>query len=206
MNRSLIARRGFTLLEVLVAVALTATVLVISYGVLMDALDTHESAQRAAQAANRQTACFDLLAVDLGGAVLAPPGNDQIDNATWLVEVRSGDFKALEFPTARSLMSFSDPAELGLVRVRYELSGDAAGSEGRTLVRTVFSEGSIQPSRTVCGGIEKIEVQVLTGGVWRPLASAAMWQSGPAALRLVVRWAGRAQPASRTFLLGGPAA
>ena len=53
MNRSPIARQGFTLLEVLVAVALTATVLVISYSVLMNALDTHESAQRAAQKARQ---------------------------------------------------------------------------------------------------------------------------------------------------------
>lgn len=197
--------QAFTLLEVLVAVTLTGLVLALTYGVLASTLDTQEVARQAVRTADRQTAFLDVLAVDLEGAVLATPANRQPTDSSWLVEMDSGGLRAFEFPTQRGLFSFSEPAELGPIRVRYELSGTGTDPGSRNLVRIVYAEGRILSPRLVVGGLRSLEIRTPAGKQWRAVRSATLLKQAPPALRVVATWATSPhQTAARTFVLGGP--
>jgi type II secretory pathway component PulJ len=201
---------ALTLIEMLVAMLLTSTVLLLSRAVLVSTLDVHAASRRAARGDQARSAWFDLLAVDLAGAVLREPANERPADTSWLVETDPmGDgIRALEFPTVRSLLSFSEPAEIGPIRVRYELSGAGVGdgldAVGGLVERTAYAQGRILPARTVARGVSRAELQVLQRGQWVTLRAPTILDAAPAALRLVVHWADASQPCGRrTFLIGG---
>lgn len=197
-------RQGFTLIEVLVAVLLTSLVMVLTYAVLASTLEAHASVRRAEQEGRQARALLDLVGVDLDGVMHGPSPQRMPADTSWLFEVDGQGLRAMEFPAACSLMSYSEPAELGRVRVRYEFSAVPDESSPQTVSRLAYAEGRVLPGRTVATAVGLFEAETLRGGVWTPLAAPTILDQAPAALRLVVlRPDDRRVLACRTFLVGG---
>ena len=200
----IMSRPAFTMIEILVAVLLTSMVLLISHGVLISTLDVHQTVRVAGDDAQRRNTCFDLMGVDLEGAILSTPASEIPGDCSWLVETDQGRLRALEFPTSRSLLSFTELAEMGPLRVRYEFSRSDGQEHEQALTRLAYAQGRILPARMIGVLVGRVDLEVSTRSGWSPVRSPTILQAAPPAIRLTLRDPDNSRVlARRTFVVGG---
>jgi len=121
-------RRGFTLIELMAAVFLTAIVLTLAVNVFMDLSHQADAAVRLVSGARRATLVLDRIATDLERAVLVQraPGQDPLTHP-WVFLAERGEDGAerLKFVTrGRRPRGDADGADLELVTWTLEAASD----------------------------------------------------------------------------------
>jgi type II secretion system protein J len=204
------SRSGFTLIEVLLAVAIFAIVLLAINAVFYSGVRLERTTTRALDARLPLNQAFAILRRDLLGAV--PP----LTNATMLIrDFKSGTGRSglgstasgsLEFYTTTGSLSGTEPWG-DVQKVRYELveATDRVNAKGKDLVRYVTR--NILPTTTttedevsqwLVGDLESIEFQCYSGSDWRTTWDTTAADVGlPQAVRVRVQLA-RDRGANRT--------
>lgn len=196
-------RRAFTLMEMMVSLALLAVILAISYGILDSTLSAEEAARRQMAYSQVADGVAALLETDLGNVLLPEPKQeatgpkdekskeDAVDapiltrDSTGLVEL---GFTVRRQPGARVLTERQGPAE-----VRYQLRREA---EMLRLVRRARDE------ETVATGLSRLDLERFAGGRWQSWEldpddpEAAL----PSALRVVIGFEDGPQLTRTVFL------
>ncbi len=166
------SERGFTLIEVLVALALTALVAMMAYASLSAAISASESTRSDAERLQTFDRLFQILQRDISQAVLRPVSDGYGDmqpalrggvvDGELLVLTRAG------WPNARQQLR-SD-----LQRVRYRSTGD-------TLWRDYWEHTDIAPgvqpiSTRVASGLPAIRMRFLGPGATNFGAESSEWR------------------------------
>jgi prepilin-type N-terminal cleavage/methylation domain-containing protein len=129
-------RAGFTLIELMAAVFLTAVVLTLAVNVFIDLSRQADAAVHLVSGARRATSVLDRIASDLERAVLVQraPGQDPLSHP-WLFLAERGEHGAdrLKFVTrGRRPRGDDDGADLELVAWQLEVSPDGVGELRRS--------------------------------------------------------------------------
>ena len=193
-------RRAFTLIEVLLAVAIFAIVLLAINAVFYSGVRLERAATRALDERLPLNQAFAILRRDLQGAV------QPMTNSTVLVrDFKSGAGRSglgaasaasLEFYTTTGSVSETEPWG-DVQRVRYELvdATDRADAKGRDLVRYVTrniysSTTAEETEQWLAGDLESLEFLCYSGTDWR-----TTWDSSAADAGLPLAVRVRVQPA-----------
>lgn len=190
--------RAFTLIELILAIGITAIVLVAINAVLFSALRLRESTSNAVEASLPEQQALTTLRRDLEG--MMPPNTNG---------VFSGSFKAggvssaglnqpvdIELYTTTAALRANEP--WGEVqRVTYELkpSGDPS-APGKDLIRSVTRNllATVTPmpeDQRLMGGINNIEYSCYDGTQWRNYWDTTMTDTNlPGAVRVRIQLAG----------------
>lgn len=193
-------RRAFTLIEVLLAVAIFAIVLLAINAVFYSGVRLERAATRALDERLPLNQAFAILRRDLQGAV------QPMTNSTVLVrDFKSGAGRSglgaasaasLEFYTTTGNVSETEPWG-DVERVRYELvdATDRADAKGRDLVRYVTrniysSTTAEETEQWLAGDLESLEFLCYSGTDWR-----TTWDSSAADAGLPLAVRVRVQPA-----------
>lgn len=197
-----LADSGTTLLELLAAVAILATIAGLLYGTFSRALATRTYATAAMERYARARVAIDWLEDDLAGSYVAglyPTGGKRFFSTGRADEPTLGGTPLLDVTTASArgttalvgpILDIEGPRDRGdQVRVLYHLeqaaSGrSAAGSAGLDLVRYEHRPPTDvkleEASRAVVArGIASVELRFFDGGAWRDTWDAIVASSAP---------------------------
>lgn len=159
-------RRGFTLLEMLLAVTLLAVVMAAGYAMLSTGLSARRSIDRADAAGRSLALAVELLARDLA-STLPPDG------------LLAGSFIGLDEPDGDELTLHASLAPTGtaddephgdVARVAFRLETDETGSATlvrqvvRNLLATRAVDGDVQP---ICRGVADFQLAYHDGSQWQ---------------------------------------
>jgi type II secretory pathway pseudopilin PulG len=180
-------RIAFTLVEVVVALAIASVVLVIVLGVAADTLTMQRSAAAFDDGTSASLSALDLIQRDFLCLSRAPDGKGQF------VAQKNGQGIELEFLTTFAVAPSAAPGaryEFQLRVLRYTTRAEKDGA--LTLLRSSrgWADGSSlkePPAIPVARGLSKVEAEYYDGALWRD-----RWQEQkpPAAMRVRLTRAG----------------
>lgn len=156
---------GFTLIEVLIAVAITSLVLMAIYGVFASVDGARRRLTNDSEAYHRARVIFDRIGREVRGAYLKPGSLD-----TYL-EGRGGDRRE-PYLTLTTTATTPQGDGGGLSQVRYEWLEDAENAK-ETLVLTRRESGTRQPEKNgregyrLAVGIEEVWLRFHDGTEWK---------------------------------------
>jgi len=164
---------GFTLLELVIATAITATVLMICYQILGTTLEATDRIERRTRPDKIGEGIMALLRRDLQGAV-----QYHLGDMVFLAEDRGDGESARDeihfFTTAKPI--YSDPGEqvwTGVTSVSYTLGPSQEGDDCFTLFRRESTEFGENPFETgtyfeIYGKVKYLDFQFFDGYEWVP--------------------------------------
>jgi len=192
-------RRGFTLIEMMISLALLAIVLQIGYVMLSDTLDGEESLRRRMDAEQTADGLRDLLAGDFRNVLLPEPtsAGEKEAKAVGRLEAARGPsgLTALSFWVLAEPEGYPGAGRIDPVEVRYAVETDRNTRTGR-LVRAGRQE------EVLAAGVRAFDLEAFDGRQWSPWTPPSGGQAVrlPAALRLRLRFED-GRTAERTILL-----
>ncbi len=129
--------RGFTLLEILIAVTVLATVLAVTYGSFSAVTDEVKSARDVAEVYQTARITMDRMSMDLQNAFVRSDGSASDDVYRFVCEQTSPDisFRKFSFSSTAHMAMVPDQVGLDLCRISYELRKDEK-EKTYTLYRT----------------------------------------------------------------------
>lgn len=164
--------KGFTLVEVAIAVTIITTVLFAIYGVFSSVSTAKEKLERQGEGYHRARVLFDRIGREIRGAYILPS-----NPATRLIGgINEEGMPFLEFSTTATAPVGGK--RVGLALVRYELQDDpATDDDGKVLMRTETpligaAEGTATGYR-MATDIEDMLFRYRENGTWRE-----EWQNG----------------------------
>lgn len=157
-------RRGFTLLETLVALAITALVLAALGGAVVRAASARARASRAAERTAAGRTVLLRLAAELEAA-RATEGQFMVDTTA------EAPWSAVRFVTAARVSGTSGAAS-DLHEVAYRVEPEPARPDLGALVRRAAvrpepAEAPVPPGVPLLGGLREFRVRSFDGGEWR---------------------------------------
>ncbi len=163
-------RGGFTLLEILMATAMTAVLAGSLYASLYIAFRAKESAMRSVESPRASQAAFEMLRQDIASAVVPTgllAGPFVGANATVSPD-SEGDTLSLHTVSADVETSFGE-GDIRLVEYFCQVDEDANGS---TLIRAVttnlLSTRQVEPvQEVVCRGVKEFHLRYFDGTAWQ---------------------------------------
>jgi general secretion pathway protein J len=156
---------GFTLIEVLIAVAITSLVLMAIYGVFTSVDGARRRLANDSEAYHRARVIFDRIGREVRGAYLRP------DTLETYLEGRGGDRRE-PYLTLTTTATTPQGDGGGLSQVRYEWLEDAENAK-ETLVLTRHESGTRQPEESGREGyrlatdIEEVWLRFHDGTDWK---------------------------------------
>lgn len=165
-------RRGFTLLELLIALSITAVISVSLYASLRIAFKARESAQRSVEPSRTAQLAFDFLRADIESAVIPNGTLRGPFVGTDLPSDGGGDGDYLEFYTLGNPQT--DAQRLGVAgevrRVELQVAADANG-RGQVLLRRVYGNllATVEPEpydEVICRGLVGMNLRYFDGYSW----------------------------------------
>lgn len=194
---------AFTLVEVLLALALTTVLIGLTGSIAVNSLRTRRYAQGVVRQLDREAYVLARIAEDLADLQCGLPG----DASAISVFGTPRQVLQLSVLTAVPSVGYS----LHLIRrpatVRYRLVGDRHESAGLRLVRETIDRTrvSARPVReTLSRGLESFRVEVLCDDQWtRSYPENDDETTGPLAVRVTCQWGGAEQEVTRVFLVPG---
>lgn len=193
--------RAFTLVEMLLALALTTVLITVTGRIAVQTLESQASFERLRQSSRRANLVFEQLATDVGRLLAGLPGETT---------------PLTLFGTPRQVLQLSDLAStaeesgdlhsaLRPATVRYRLSERTDAEGGWRLTREVVDRtalGAVTMRETIAEQVAEFKVEVFSSGAW--VTGFAPKESNaptPAAVRVSVRWNGETESQTRTFLV-----
>jgi general secretion pathway protein J len=169
---------GFSLIEVLVAVAVFAVVSSISVGLLAGALRSKEQGEAALERLASVQRASALLREDIGQLVLRPARDGQglVDPRVFAIDVEGTELVRTAGGAREIIVltrtGWANPGSVQprstLQRVAWVLEGDALYREARAYPD---ASGDADPRRQlIIQGLSAVRLDVLAGGVWTNLA------------------------------------
>lgn len=191
--------KSFTLIEVLLALALAALVSGLAGGILVGSAQTGLVAERKSHEIERAALLFDRLARDFEALLPTPfadePAVELFGHQHPVLQLRalatvSASPEALHTPRLPCLVRYRrDHGRGGLILIRERLDATRPGSPaGR---------------ETIATGLEDVHFELLVGSEWknRYAGQVSSARECPRAVRIVCRWAGQDRPHERAFVL-----
>lgn len=166
-------RPGFTLLELLIAISITAVISVSLYASLRTAFKARETAQRSVEPARTAELAFDFLRSDIESAVVPNGTLRGPFVGTDLPSNGGGDGDYLEFYTLGN--SQADSARLGVAgevrRVELQVAADANNGRDQVLLRRVYGNllATVEPlpyDEIICRGLVGMNLRYFDGYSW----------------------------------------
>ncbi|MEQ8405022.1 MAG: type II secretion system minor pseudopilin GspJ [Oceanicaulis sp.] len=192
---------GFTLLEVLAAIAVFAVVSAMSVGLLTTALRGKEQTEAALQRIETAQVLSALFTADMGQLVMRPARNEEgfFDPRVFAADGRGTE--AVRGGQAREVLVFTRTgwANPGAEQPRSTLQRVAWLYDGETLWREAraypdAARASTPRRRVMAEGVRDLQVEVLQGAGWASQARLSAGGEGapvpPAAVRLRYELAG----------------
>ncbi len=190
---------AFTLIEVLLALALTTVVLTVTGQIAVQSLRSRRQAAMAIDRIEREALLFGVLAEDFANIIHTPPG----DRAPLMVFGHQR--QVLQLSALSSIATLNGDLHL-IIRpatVRYRLVRH--GDEMFDLIREVID--STTPAakaarETLASNVAGFDVEVLCDGMWGrsfPLSGDSV--AAATAVRVSCRWGDKAQTTTRMFLV-----
>lgn len=184
-----IVTRGFTLLELLVAVAVFAVLAAMSYGGLSSVLETGEAARAQGERLKDLQLTLAWLERDIGQMV-DRASRDEYGDPRPALEIAGPEGGLFALTRAGRPNPLGD-ARSSLQRVSYGLQDDALVRASWTMVDR--APGSRPARATLLGAVEALELRVLDSAgewheAWPPLTAAGGEAGGlPAAVEITLR-------------------
>lgn len=190
------ARRGFTLVELLVAIAISAIVLAVINATFFGALRLRNTTQQRIDEDLELQRALDLLRRDLSGLMLPGgvlSGQFQTSPTSPLTTEAPGDRLSPDlYTTTGSVDGWNPFSEAQLVT--YYLVPDASGANAKTLVRVVTR--NLLPAQTptseeqaLLSGIAEASLTYFDGAAWNVSWDSAATSTLPIAIKVQVRLA-----------------
>lgn len=194
-------RSAFTLVEMLLALALTTVVITLSGRITVQTLETQAFLERDGQASRRTSLVFDQLASDLGRLLPGLPG----------------EFTPLTvFGTPQQVLQLSalasTPEEKGDLHdalqpatVRYRLAEKSDSDQGWSLTREVIDRtepGAVPTREAIAEQLAEFKIEVFSRGAW--VTDFAPTESNVptlTAVRVSLRWTDQSEAQTRTYLV-----
>lgn len=184
--------RGFTLIEVLVALALTALVAMLAYGALSSAISAGDSTQEEAQRLQDLDRAFQLLQRDLGQVLKRPVQNGYGEKQPAFAGAVAGD-GLLEF-TRAAWPNSRQQQRSDLQRVYYRWDGSVLWRD--YWLHTDRGPGSEPVSVALSRDLKSIRLRFLDGAAGSAAVDSGQWRDSwlaqdsadrlPAAVEVVV--------------------
>jgi general secretion pathway protein J len=159
--------RGFTLVEILVAISILAILLTSVYGIFTSVSLTRERLDADSAEYHRARVVFDRLGRELRGTYFQPSDPDLVFSG------RSVDDDALELELTTTAVSPLSQTGSGIARVRYQLVEDQEATDGGLVlmrsehpVHEQIDEGAVGMMRLV-PGIEALRLRFYANGLWQ---------------------------------------
>ncbi len=190
---------AFTLIEVLLALALTTVVLTVTGQIAVQSLKSRRQAAMAIDRIEREALLFGILAEDFANIIHTPPG----DRASLMVFGHQR--QVLQLIALSSIATLNGDLHLIIrpARVRYRLVRH--GDEKFNLIREVIdSTTPAAPTvrETLASNVADFDVQVLCDGMWeRSFPFSGDSVEAATAVRVSCRWGDKAQTTTRMFLV-----
>lgn len=194
-------RTSFTLIEVLLALSLTALLVAVTGRIAVQAVTTRQSVGNTIVRLEREAGLFERLGADFAAILYVLPSEDPS------LMVYGHPRQVLQLSALSPVPSLDE--SLHLVRrpatVRYRLVEDPHTDKELNLVReTIDLTGqSARPvSETVASQIAGFDVEVLCDDQWTDKYPPRTRRPAPArAVRITCRWSDSEKPVTRTFTL-----
>ncbi len=205
------SQRSFTLVEVLVALALTTLVVSLTGRIAVQTLTTRKAVTRIAARLERDAVVLDRLAQDLSNLL---PGLPDDKSPLLLLGDR---LPVLQLSALTTMPGHDDSLHLTRypATVRYRLTGRRGEPGGLTLVRETIDRtdrAAIPRRETIATGVKELSMEILTDGdsySKYPPASGQASASGyaparghtldPWAVRVTLRWIDSERSWTRTL-------
>lgn len=158
-------QQGFTLVEVLVAISISAILLVTIYGVFTSMSRARARLQTEGEGYHLARVIFDRIGREIRGSYVAGQAPE--------TRLRGGiDDRGVPFLTLATTASTPrQGVTSGIALVRYELRETAGEPAGRMALmrseRPYFTEDTQAPAYRLASGIDSLRVRFLSGGEWR---------------------------------------
>lgn len=198
-NSPFAIRRAFTLVEMLLALALTAVLFTLTGRVVVQTLQAQTFLEQDGSRSRRVDLVFDRLSTDLERWLPGLPGE------TAPLTVFGTPQQVLQFSTLAA--SAEEPGSLHVAlrpaTVRYRLSENSNADGSSSLVREVVdrTNAAALPLReTLAEQLVEFKVEVFSRGAWvNGFAPTESNTPPPSAVRVSLRWVDAPQPQSRIF-------
>jgi type II secretory pathway component PulJ len=194
-------RSAFTLVEMLLVLALTTVVITLTGRITVQTLETQAYLERDVQSSQRTNMVFDRLISDLSRLLPGLPG--EVTPLT----VFGTPQQVLQLSALAS--SFEENAglhdALRPATVRYRLAEKSDSDGSWSLTREVVhrtASGAVPARETIGEQLAELKIEVFTRGAW--VTGFAPTESNvptPSAVRVSLRWADQADAQTRTFLV-----
>jgi general secretion pathway protein J len=157
--------RGFTLIEMLVAVMVSALLLTTTYGIVTSVSRTRDRLSSDGEGFHLARVINERLARELRGAYYS---------ATNAASLFAGGLDENGVPFLQLATTAATPASggSGIVVVRYRLAEDGGGEDGKVLFRDEHplnsQPASERPEQQLASGIEDLRIRFRRGTDWQP--------------------------------------
>lgn len=157
------SRSGFTLIEVVIAVALLSLILSSVYGIFTTISATEQRLQSESDLYHQSRVIFDRLGRELSGSYLATSN----ERSAFRASNENRDDTYLAFTSTSAIIQGAAPS--GLVRLRYELSTERNETVSRLLRSSVplFVPDDPQKGQRLSSQIKQLQWRFYDGNDWQ---------------------------------------